>query len=85
MYITLISALMALAGAAIGGLMSMFRNWLSRHVQEKAEWIADERVRRQRLYSRPSNVFGPAVVPVPAPQPAGVARIDMANPRDWNG
>ena len=83
MDITLISALMALAGATIGGLMSMLRYWLSRRVQEKAEWIADEIVHRQRLSSRPSNVFGPAVVPVPAPRPAGMALIGMAKRRDW--
>ena len=45
-----ISALAALAGATIGGLTSVLASWLSQHAQAKAQWLAQDKVRRQELY-----------------------------------
>ncbi len=47
---SVISALAALAGAAIGGLTSVFASWLTQRAQARAEWLAQERLRRQELY-----------------------------------
>jgi len=47
---SIISALAALVGAAIGGLTSVLASWLTQQTQAKAQWIAQERVRRQDLY-----------------------------------
>lgn len=45
-----ISALAALAGAAIGGLTSVLASWLTQHTQARAQWIAQDKMSRQRLY-----------------------------------
>jgi len=42
-----ISALAALAGATIGGLTSVLASWLSQHAQAKAQWLAQDKLRRQ--------------------------------------
>ncbi len=42
---SVISAVAALAGAAIGGLTSVFASWLTQHAQARAQWFA-----RQELY-----------------------------------
>jgi hypothetical protein len=47
---SIISALAALLGAAIGGLTSVLASWLTQQTQAKAQWIAQERARRQDLY-----------------------------------
>jgi hypothetical protein len=47
---SIISALAALVGAAIGGLTSVLASWLTQRTQVKAEWLAQDRVRRQDLY-----------------------------------
>ena len=47
---SIISALAALVGAAIGGLTSVLASWLTQQTQAKAQWIAQERARRQELY-----------------------------------
>jgi hypothetical protein len=47
---SLISALAALAGATIGGLTSVLASWLSQHAQAKAQWAAQDKLRRQELY-----------------------------------
>jgi hypothetical protein len=47
---SIISALAALAGAIIGGLTSVLASWLSRHAQAKAQWLAQDKLRRQELY-----------------------------------
>jgi hypothetical protein len=47
---SVVSALAALLGAAIGGLTSVLATWLTQRTQVRAEWIAQERVRRQDLY-----------------------------------
>ena len=47
---SIISALAALVGAAIGGLTSVLASWLTQQTQAKAQWIAQERIRRQDLY-----------------------------------
>jgi hypothetical protein len=47
---SVISALAALVGAAIGGLTSVLATWLTQRTQVRAEWLAHERVRRHDLY-----------------------------------
>ena len=47
---SLLSALAALGGAAIGGLTSVTASWLTQRTQAKAAWLAHERIRRQKLY-----------------------------------
>ena len=47
---SIISALAALVGAAIGGLTSVLASWLTQQTQAKAQWIAQDRGRRQELY-----------------------------------
>jgi hypothetical protein len=47
---SIISALAALVGAAIGGLTSVLASWLTQQTQAKAQWIAQERIHRQELY-----------------------------------
>jgi hypothetical protein len=47
---SIVSALAALLGAAIGGLTSVLASWLTQQTQAKAQWIAQERIRRQDLY-----------------------------------
>jgi hypothetical protein len=45
-----ISALAALAGAAIGGFTSLIASLLAQKYQARAQWIVQERLRRQELY-----------------------------------
>jgi hypothetical protein len=47
---SIISALAALLGAVIGGLTSVLASWLTQQTQAKAQWIAQDRGRRQELY-----------------------------------
>jgi hypothetical protein len=47
---SVITALAALAGAAIGGLTSVFASWLAQHAQARAQWAAQDKLRRQELY-----------------------------------
>ena len=47
---SIISALAALVGAAIGGLTSVLASWLTQRTQVRAEWLAHDRARRQELY-----------------------------------
>ena len=47
---SVISAFAALAGATIGGLTSVLASWLSQHAQAKAQWLAQDKRRRQKLY-----------------------------------
>jgi hypothetical protein len=47
---SIISALAALVGATIGGLTSVLASWLTQQTQAKAQWIAQDRARRQELY-----------------------------------
>ena len=46
----LISASSALAGAAIGGLLSLVASWLVNQRQVRAQWLAHDRSRREDLY-----------------------------------
>jgi hypothetical protein len=46
----LISATAALAGAAIGGIMSLLASWLVNQKQVRAQWFAHERSHREDLY-----------------------------------
>src|SRR5258708_16750696 len=47
---SIITALAALAGAAIGGLTSVLASWLTQHAQARAQWISQDKLRRQELY-----------------------------------
>ncbi|MGY3496353.1 hypothetical protein [Bradyrhizobium sp. USDA 4502] len=47
---SVISALAALAGTAVGSLTSVLANWLSHRIQVRAQWLQHEKNRRQILY-----------------------------------
>jgi hypothetical protein len=47
---SIISALAALTGAAVGGLTSGVTNWLNHRSQLRAQWLNHEKSRRQILY-----------------------------------
>jgi len=47
---SIISALAALTGAAVGGLTSGIAKWQSQRSQGRAQWILHEKTRRQILY-----------------------------------
>jgi ABC-type multidrug transport system fused ATPase/permease subunit len=47
---SVVTALAALAGAAIGGIMTVFASWLSQHAQARTQWISQNRALRQDLY-----------------------------------
>jgi hypothetical protein len=47
---SVVTALAALAGAAIGGLTSVIASWLAQHTQARAQRIAQNQIRRQKLY-----------------------------------
>jgi hypothetical protein len=47
---SMISALAALAGTAIGGLTTVVANWLNHRTQFRAQWLQHEKNRRQILY-----------------------------------
>jgi hypothetical protein len=47
---SIISALAALTGAAVGGLTSGIANWLNHRSQLRAQWVLHEKTRRQILY-----------------------------------
>jgi len=47
---SIISALAALTGAAVGGLTSGMAAWLNHRSQVRTAWILDEKSRRQILY-----------------------------------
>lgn len=47
---SVVTALAALAGAAIGGVMTVFASWLSQHAQARTQWMAHNLVLRQELY-----------------------------------
>ena len=47
---SVITALAALAGAAVGGVMTVFASWLSQHAQARTQWLAFSQAQRQELY-----------------------------------
>jgi hypothetical protein len=47
---SIISALAALTGAAVGGLTSGIANWLNHRSQIRAQWLQHDKSRRQILY-----------------------------------
>jgi hypothetical protein len=47
---SIISAIAALAGAAVGGLTSGIANWITHRSQLRAQWFNHEKNRRQILY-----------------------------------
>ena len=50
MDVSIISALAALTGAAVGGLTSGIATWLNHRSQVRVEWMLHEKSRRQVLY-----------------------------------
>ncbi len=50
MDVSIISALAALTGAAVGGLTSGMAAWLNHRSQVRVEWALHEKSRRQTLY-----------------------------------
>jgi hypothetical protein len=47
---SIISAVSALLGAAIGGAASFLASWMTQRLQVRAQWLMQERLRRQELY-----------------------------------
>ena len=47
---SVISALAALTGTAVGGLTSAFANWLNHRTQVRSQWLQHQKNRRQILY-----------------------------------
>ena len=47
---SIVTALAALAGTAVGGFTSVIAGWLSQRLQVRAQWFARENNRRQVLY-----------------------------------
>jgi hypothetical protein len=47
---SILTALAALTGAAVGGLTSGIANWLNQRSEVRAQWILHEKTRRQTLY-----------------------------------
>jgi hypothetical protein len=47
---SIVSALAALTGTAIGGLTTVAANWLNHRSQVRAQWLQHEKNRRQILY-----------------------------------
>jgi hypothetical protein len=47
---SVITALAALTGAAVGGLTSGLASWLIQKTQARQQWVAQERILRQELY-----------------------------------
>src|SRR6516225_7817305 len=47
---SVISALAAITGTAVGGLTSVIANWLNHRLQTRAQWLSHEKNRRQNLY-----------------------------------
>jgi hypothetical protein len=66
MNIGYVSAIAALAGAALGGLTSYATSWTTLQAQTKAQRLADSRSRRQELYKQfieeASRAYGDALV-----------------------
>ena len=48
---SIISALAALTGAAVGGLTSGIANWMNHRSQLRAQWLLHEKSRRQTPYA----------------------------------
>src|SRR5258708_33516044 len=47
---SVITAVAALTGAAIGGLTSVVTGWTTQRMQAHAQWLEHDKVRRQELY-----------------------------------
>jgi len=47
---SVISALSALLGAAIGGFASFLASWMTQRMQVRAQWLVQDRLHRQDLY-----------------------------------
>jgi hypothetical protein len=62
---SIISALAALGGAAIGGLTSIVGSWLTQQKQVTAQELAQDKLRRQELYREfiedASKIYGDAL------------------------
>jgi hypothetical protein len=66
MNIGYVTAIAALAGAALGGLTSFATSWTTLQAQTKAQRLADSRSRRQEVYKQfieeASRAYGDALV-----------------------
>jgi len=49
---SVIAALAALTGAALGGFTSVVASWLTQHAQAKAQRLAQNQLRRQDIYEK---------------------------------
>ena len=47
---TLISAAAGFGGATVGGAMSFLGSWIAQQMQLRAQWLGQDRMRRQDLY-----------------------------------
>jgi hypothetical protein len=47
---SVVTAVAALMGAAIGGLTSVLASWLTQHAQAKAQRLTEDQLRRQEIY-----------------------------------
>jgi hypothetical protein len=47
---SIVTALAALLGAALGGLTSLLASWLTQRTQVRAQWISQQILHRQDLY-----------------------------------
>jgi hypothetical protein len=47
---SVVTALVGLTGAGIGGLTSVLSSWLTQRTQARAQWLAHDILRRQDLY-----------------------------------
>jgi hypothetical protein len=48
--LSVISALSALLGAAVGGFASFLASWTTQRMQVRAQWLMQDRIHRQDLY-----------------------------------
>ena len=72
------SALAALLGATIGGILSVVASWIAQRVQSKSQWVVQEIKQRQQLYSEfvkgAANCFADALQQN-EPDPGGLANL----------
>jgi hypothetical protein len=47
----MLAAISALAGALVGGILSVFASWIAQRVQSRSQLLAQEIKRRQQLYN----------------------------------
>src|ERR1700751_2939009 len=80
---SIISALAALVGAAIGGLTSVLASWLTQKTQARAQWGTHDKIGRQEVYKEIHR--GRREMPWPrAPtRKSGNSRVGRTLRQDW--